>query len=134
MCGSRYALVVEQPLLWHTTQPVEPTTLASASVTWAKIEGLSSMPPTDLVFNMVKKPPSIRASTTGLVSLRMVLCSSAAEAISGRRSRASCSCGWTVGILCLLLPDGMFPVDYRRAGRRGQAATGHGLRARVGVA
>ncbi len=56
--------MVEQPLLWHTTQPVDPSTLASASVTWAKIEGFSSIPPTNFVFSMVKNPPSIKALTT----------------------------------------------------------------------
>src|ERR1700722_11363486 len=120
MCGSRYALVVEQPLLWHPTHPVDPSTVAIASVTWAKIEGFSSIPPTDLVFNMVKNPPSIRASTTGLVSFRMVSFSSAAAAISGRRSRAFFSCGWTVGMVCLLLPARAVPLDYRRPGSRGQ--------------
>src|ERR1700704_5854643 len=103
--GWRYALVVEQPLLWHTTHPVDPSAEASASVTWAKIEGFSSIPPTDFVFSMVKNPPSIRPLTMGLVSSRIASFSSEAAAIRGMRSRAFCTCGWTVGIVSLLLRD-----------------------------
>src|SRR5580698_970887 len=124
--GSRYALVVEQPLLWHTTHPVDPSALASASVTWAKIEGFSSMPPTDFVFSMVKNPPSIRALTTGLVSSRISSFSSEAAAIRGMRSRAFFTCGWTVGMMCLLLRDSAVPIDYHRAGRPGQAMATQG--------
>src|SRR5262249_2894218 len=54
---------------------------------------------------MVKNPPSIRALTTGLVSCRIASCSSEAAAIRGMRSRAFCSCGWTVGMVCLLLRE-----------------------------
>src|SRR5215469_11950194 len=117
MFASRYALVVEQPLLWHTTHPVDPSAVANASVTWAKIEGFSSIPPTDFVFSMLKNPPSIRALTTGAVSLRISSCSSEAAAIMGMRSRAFCTCGWTVGMVCLLLRDSAVQIDYRRAGR-----------------
>jgi len=67
---------------------VDPSAWASASVTWAKIDGFSSIAPTDLVFSMVKNPPSIRASTTGLVSSRISSFSSEAAAIRGMRSRA----------------------------------------------
>src|SRR6478736_2671757 len=64
------------------------------------------MPPTDFVFSMVKNPPSIRALTTGLVSFRISSFSSEAAAIRGMRSCAFCTCGWTVGIVCLLLREG----------------------------
>src|ERR1700759_3386231 len=124
--GSGYALVVEQPCLWHTTHPVDPSTLAIASVTWAKIEGFSSMPPTDFAFSMVKNPPSIRALTTGLVRFRISSFSSAAAAIKGMRSRAFWTCGWTVGMVCLLLRETAVPIDYQRAGRPGQAMATQG--------
>src|ERR1700733_772235 len=112
MCGSRYALVVEQPLLWHTPHPVDPSTLAIASVTWAKIEGFSSIPPTDFVFSMVKNPPSIRALTTGGVSFLMSSFSAEAAAIMGMRSRAFRTCGWMVGMVYLLLRESAVLMDY----------------------
>src|SRR6185369_3047121 len=88
--------------------------MASASVTRAKIEGFSSIPPTDFVFSMVKNPPSVRALTTGLVSSRILSCSSAAAAISGMRSRAFWTCGWTVGIV---LDDPLLAQAFRLVGR-----------------
>src|SRR5262245_43133144 len=70
---------------------------------------------------MVKNPPSIRALTMGLVSSRLSSWSSEAATIKGMRSRAFCTCGWTVGMVCLLLRESAAPIDYRPAGRSGQA-------------
>src|SRR5580698_1008103 len=69
---------------------------------------------------MVKNPPSISALTTGLVSSRISSFSSEAAAIRGMRSRAFCTCGWTVGMVSPA-PRKRGPIDYRRTGRLGQA-------------
>src|ERR1700733_3534415 len=43
--GSRYAADIEQQLLWHTSQAVEPSAAEIASVTRAKSDGFTSIPP-----------------------------------------------------------------------------------------
>jgi hypothetical protein len=66
--------------------PVDPATLAIASVTWVKIEDFSSGPPTDFVFGMVKNPAGDQGFDDRFCEVSAWSFSAAPAAIRGMRS------------------------------------------------
>jgi hypothetical protein len=85
--GDRYAADIEQPLFWHTHQPVEASAAAIASVTVANDTGRNSAPPIERGCSMRKNRPSISFCNNHGGSSRRCSTSSDALAISGASAR-----------------------------------------------
>ena len=93
--GSRYAADIEHPLLWHTTQAVEPSAAEIASVTRANSDGFISIPPIEQGCSRRKNPPSFNALTTDAVSSRRWSIASPSCASRGCSASARATWGWT---------------------------------------
>jgi len=99
--------------------PVDPSALASASVTRAKIEGFSSIPPT-ISSSACKEPAIDQGFDDGFGEFPDFVVFRPQPRRSGREISRFLSCGWTVGMVCLLLRDSAARL-ITTAGRSGQA-------------